>query len=235
MKIIPVIDLLNGQVVHAKRGDRQNYLPIQSSLCGSSKPEDVLHALLELYPFDTVYIADINAIQNNGDHFELVTALKKRHHGIDIWLDAGFDSVSKIELAKAFISVLGTESISDISHYQALKEACGQQPILSLDFKAGVFQGPEQLIENAAFWPENVIVMTLNKVGSDAGPDMAQLDAIQKIAMNNNIYAAGGVRGFADLQQLKGMHIHSVLVASALHAGLITHAQISEIVSSAQN
>ena len=51
MQIIPVIDLLNGVVVHAQRGDRKNYQPIQSALTTSHQPLDIVAALLEIYPF----------------------------------------------------------------------------------------------------------------------------------------------------------------------------------------
>ena len=40
MKLIPVIDLKAGEVVHARRGDRDNYRPIVSPLCRGSRPED---------------------------------------------------------------------------------------------------------------------------------------------------------------------------------------------------
>jgi len=230
MNIIPVIDLMNGQVVHARHGDRQNYLPIQSSPCKSSQPHDVLDALLELYPFDSLYIADINAIQKNGHHFELIENLQKTHPDIDIWLDAGFDSKENIQKA-SFSVVLGSESLTSMAHYKALNSASEHSPILSLDFKDGAFHGPLELFEIADYWPQRVITMTLNKVGSSTGPDIAQLRAVKELAPRRQIYAAGGIRGFDDLLQLKTMGINGVLVASALHAGLLSSSQISEIIS----
>jgi len=228
MHIIPVIDLLNGQVVHAKRGDRQNYLPIQSSLCPSSEPRHVLNALLELYPFNCVYIADINAIQKNGDHFELVNDLKKAYPEIDFWLDAGFDSIAGIQRASGLSIVLGTESLRDLAHYRELSKACDRH-ILSLDFKAGTFSGPQELLETSDFWPEKIIAMSLSKVGSNSGPDIEQLLSLQKMALRQKIHAAGGVRDFEDLKQLNRMQVHGALIASALHAGKINPAQISEL------
>ena len=34
--LVPVVDLLAGQVVHARRGERSRYQPIQSPLCPGS-------------------------------------------------------------------------------------------------------------------------------------------------------------------------------------------------------
>ena len=72
MEIIPVIDLMHGQVVHARMGQRQHYQPIQSLLCSSSAPIDVVSALLELYPFERMYIADLDAITGQGDHLATI-------------------------------------------------------------------------------------------------------------------------------------------------------------------
>jgi phosphoribosylformimino-5-aminoimidazole carboxamide ribotide isomerase len=68
VKLIPVVDLLNGEVVHARKGQRSHYLPLQSSLCQGTQPETVVGALLDLYPFRTLYIADLDAIQRRGSH-----------------------------------------------------------------------------------------------------------------------------------------------------------------------
>ena len=228
MKIIPVIDLLGGQVVHAKRGDRQHYLPISSSLCKTSQPLDVLNGLLELYPFDCIYIADINAIQKNGHHIELVQHLKSVHPEIDFWLDAGFDSVEAISDATNLNIVLGSESISSLDHYQQLAEATRNQHVLSLDFKHGEFHGPKALLASSELWPERVIVMSLNKVGSNSGPDIEQLAAIRELAESHSIYAAGGVRNADDLIVLKELNLNGVLVASALHNGKLDRASLLE-------
>ena len=49
--VVPVIDLMGGQVVHARRGDRSNYRPLESALARSSDPLEVVRALLAAAPF----------------------------------------------------------------------------------------------------------------------------------------------------------------------------------------
>ena len=66
--------------------------------------------------------------------------------------------------------------------------------MLSLDFRGDAFQGPQEILTDPALWPRRVIVMTLARVGSGAGPDLARLAAIGSIAGGREIYAAGGVR-----------------------------------------
>src|SRR4051812_46858044 len=116
MEIIPVIDLMHGQVVHAKQGQRQNYLPLQSILCNGSAPLYVVKALLELYPFTTVYIADIDAIQGVGNHFELITAMITKFPHINFWIDNGVRQAHEISVhINNFYPVIGTENIENLA------------------------------------------------------------------------------------------------------------------------
>lgn len=229
LQIIPVIDLLDGQVVHAKHGNRANYQPIQSQLCPTSEPMAMVDAIMRLYPFAYLYIADLNAIQNTGHHQETIAAIKQRYPQLKLWVDAGFKDIASITYYRrlAIQVVLGTESLQDLAHYQQLLEACDNHAVLSLDFKAGQYQGPAALIQSAALWPAYLIVMTLNKVGSQAGPDIAQLQAIKRLAethrsSSTHIFAAGGVRHDTDLLDLQSLGVAGALVASALHAQEIT-------------
>jgi len=229
MNVIPVIDLLHGQVVHAKLGDRKHYLPIQSGLCAGSDPITMVEALLQLYPFTRLYIADLDAIQAVGGHHMVVADISTRYPQLEIWLDAGFKSNEAIQGWQGcrIRPVLGTESLSDLSHYQQLAQSCRQRHVLSLDFKAKQYQGPRELIESCEHWPPDVICMTLSQVGSQAGPDIAQLAKLKTLSNTHAIYAAGGIRNKEDLQQLTQNGIHGALVASALHAGTIGHAELS--------
>ncbi len=63
MQIIPVIDIKNGVVVHARAGDRASYRPIETPLASSAEPLAVIEGLLSLFPFDTLYLADLDGIE----------------------------------------------------------------------------------------------------------------------------------------------------------------------------
>ena len=231
MNIIPVLDLMNGQVVHAKHGNRHQYLPIKSVLTNSSDPLDVAQALLALYPFKQLYIADINAIQKNGNHADTILEISAKFPALIIWLDAGLDEADTFHnwQNKNIKVVLGSESLKGLSQYHALLSASQHLAILSLDYKDDVFQGTPELISSPNLWPGNVILMTLNKVGSDAGPDLQKLSAIKKLSAQSSIYAAGGIRNSADLESLLALGIDGALVASALHNGALSHQQIKQL------
>lgn len=227
MQIIPVIDLKDGEVVHARLGDRQQYQPIKSSLCKSSDIFDVINAFLTLYPFDIIYIADLNALSKNGDHHILLDEVLNHFSNITFWIDAGFNQPYKLFRQINYLPVTGSESCQDknLSDIKAINEKF----ILSLDFSLTQPLGPKELFENPEFWPKQIIIMSLGRVGSNTGPEQ---DTLQNYCNNypeQNFIAAGGIRNSADLILLKKMGITHSLVASALHSGTISEKNIKNI------
>ncbi len=236
MQIIPVIDLLNGVVVHAKRGQRQHYQPIQSQLTASSAPLDIVAALLQLYPFQTLYIADLDAICGTGNNVSVVEAISQAHPQLTIWLDCGIAQMNAraLYLGKQIRPVVGSENIASLQDYRAISYACQSKHVLSLDYSATSAMGISELHESARFWPDDTICMTLNVVGSAEGADMHRLNEIMRL--NNarktpsRIYAAGGVRGLDDLQALASMRVAGALVATALHQQQISGTDLESLI-----
>jgi phosphoribosylformimino-5-aminoimidazole carboxamide ribotide isomerase len=235
MLLIPVIDLLQGQVVHARRGEREHYLPILSSLCAGSDACDIVSALLALHPFSHLYIADLDAIQNKGNNINIINKLHNLFPQLALWLDAGISSVANYEpLAAQQLGrvVVGSETLQDLSLLSISREnkLARTAPILSLDFFGDGFRGETLLQHNPTLWPDDVIVMTLARVGASSGPDFERLAQLMQLAQQTSpgkhIYAAGGVRDRADLYRLRDMGVTGALVASALHDGRITHADL---------
>lgn len=231
MHLIPVIDLLDNQVVHAKRGQREHYQAIQSSLCNSSAPIDIIAALLELYPFTTLYIADLNAIQKRGNHMQMIARIQQKFPNLSIWLDAGITNISDLSIWKNINThwVIGTESLISIHDYTQLKQTLHSKFTLSLDFNKDGYKGPIELLRQTSLWPQQVIAMTLTLVGSGEGADMKRLTSIIKQAPSIKLYAAGGIRNILDLNALSANHVHGALVASALHHGQITRQSLETL------
>jgi phosphoribosylformimino-5-aminoimidazole carboxamide ribotide isomerase len=221
MKIIPVIDLLGGQVVHAVKGQRANYQPLKSTLCSSCEPVDVANALLRHTHSETLYIADLDALIENKPQTQLIDTLQaKLPHGIELWLDSGHPP--PIETRSGLTPVIGSESLNRDT-WAALKSRPAKNWILSLDFFNGVPKGYARLLTQPEFWPDRVIVMSLDHVGSFNGPDWSRLENILALAPAHcGIIAAGGIRHQADILRLSTMGVSAVLAASALHAGVIS-------------
>jgi phosphoribosylformimino-5-aminoimidazole carboxamide ribotide isomerase len=234
LHVIPVIDLKQGQVVHAKHGQRALYQPIDSVLCASSEPLRIVEGLLKLYPFRTIYMADIDAITNTGNHFEQIELLSGMYPHITWWIDCGIRNVNAQLLYAPqpnIRAVLGSENIHTLQDYRAMSYAYESRHVLSLDKLDSAELGAAELHHTGLYWPDDAICMTLNNVGGNAGPDIARLQTLMQLnharKKRANIFAAGGVRNNDDLLQLKQLGMAGVLVASALHSGEITTQQLS--------
>jgi len=223
LHIIPVIDLLNGHVVHAKQGHRAHYLPIASQLTTSTKPIDIVKAFMTVYSFNTLYIADLNAIQNLENsaraHHKIIEDIHTIFPKLNIWIDAGINTVEKAkEWDYPYTTiVLGSESFASITQYKTLIAKLNKPYILSLDYLAQGFTGPLELLTSNQYWPKHIIVMTLTKVGANKGGDLQTISNLRAKATTHHIYAAGGIRNINDLQLLEQQQIHGTLLASALH------------------
>lgn len=224
MKIIPVLDLKNGLVVHAQQGRRDHYRPINTPLTASADVFDVVAAFLSLYPFDTFYIADLDAITGTGNHNPLIENLQIAHPELAFWLDQGYRANPQ-NLGKHW-PVLGTESYGD----NRLDELArfGKGFILSLDYLPDALP-TGKLFTDSTWWPEQVIIMTLAKVGSQSGPDFDKLAEYVRRYPEKKFIAAGGIRSAEDMLRLSEIGVTRALVASGLHSGAITARDIAEL------
>lgn len=214
MKLIPVLDLKGGVVVAARGGNRGDYRPLVSPLCNSSRPEAVASALLALHPFDALYIADLDAIGGGATLLPVIQSIHRAHPAIELWVDSGLRDLDRI--APIARPVLGTESIEGSAQLAELIRTL-PDPVLSLDFRDDRPLGPAAIHEQSELWPEEVIVMTLARVGTGTGPDLPLLERLRRASPTTRFCAAGGVRGATDLRRLRDLGVAGALVSTLLH------------------
>lgn len=219
MQIIPVIDLMEGQVVHAKCGDRAHYQPIESQLCEGSKPSDIIAALLERAPFKTIYCADLDALMGKGNQDDLLSRLQQIYPDLVFWIDQGLPEVQMSQAINRQI-VIGSESLSESN--MTILQSLRKDYILSLDFMNETLLGAQSILEDSSLWPEKIILMSLSHVGSLQGPDFERLKNFRKRWPDKFIIAAGGVRHVDDLKHLEDLGLSGVLLASALHSDALS-------------
>jgi len=231
LKVIPVIDILNGEVVHAVRGRRQEYQPLQSILCKSTKPLEVAKAFKTL-GFSELYIADLDAITRGHVNFQALNRVADKT-GLKLMVDAG---VADLEAAEKLIDsgvskiIIGTETLQNKNFVEeAVRILENHRVIVSLDFKGDKvlvklgFNGcrdPMCLVrEFKGMGVSAFIVLDLARVGSCEGVNS---DFLQKTLEENvDVYVGGGVRDIDDLIWLRNLGVSGALVATALHSGKI--------------
>jgi len=224
MTIIPVVDLLHGRVVRAVRGQRADYQPIVSALCDSSEPAEVARIVCDHCASPVLYVADLDAIQGGAVQLAALRQVLDALPGLTLWLDAGFaDASAAAAVAQALqlppgsqsrlVPVFGSESLQSAAALAALPVGA----VLSLDRRDGQRLDPAGCWDLPALWPAQVIVMTLERVGADSGPDLDTLAAVAARRPGVQLIGAGGVRNAGDVAAATAAGAQAWLVASALH------------------
>ena len=232
MKIVPVLDILDGVAVHAVKGRRKDYKPLKSVLSKSADPLEVATAFQKL-GFREIYVANLNAITGNCDNFSVVERVAQTT-GLQLMVDAGVNNVKKAkELIQHGASkvIIGTETLTSIGFVEEAIHTLGpRRVILSLDLKSGHLLS--KLDPRESFNPIDLlgvfqrmgltqaILLDLARVGSQEGADVALLKKVLD-AVDLEVFVGGGVRDICDMVQLKELGVFGVLLATALHSGRI--------------
>ena len=225
-RIIPVLDLMEGRVVRGKGGERHGYRPIVSALCRSSDPLTVAQVLLDHCAACELYVADLDALTGGAPQAallrELLRTLPER---TELWVDGGFgDPDAAAALINAVgpagsrvVPVYGSESVCSRAALARCFDRGNANAVLSLDRKGGERLDPAGCWDVPELWPQRLVVMTLERVGSGQGPDLQVLEQVRHRAPSATLVGAGGLRSMADLQRAGEAGAAAWLVASALH------------------
>ena len=217
MKLIPAIDLMGGIVVQAQGGIRQKYRPLHTKLFPHACAVKVIQTLLKLLDINIIYLADLDAINKQGNHHQLIAELCRRFPKIEFLLDAGIGNYAEfasLKLPQSIVRIVGTETLREDLHRFA-----GERYILSLDFKNGQLIGHDVLAQ-IQHWPPRIIALCLDRIGSHSGVDIACLKQLRS-CYQGEIYAGGGIRSQDDLDTLSKMGIRGALTAYAIYNGIL--------------
>ncbi|MFM1802611.1 MAG: hypothetical protein RJA81_1963 [Planctomycetota bacterium] len=247
MNVIPVIDILNGRCVAAKQGLRDHYEILKSQLCDQAdSPLSLALAYRDLFGFEEVYIADLDAILYRRPNLIAIQSILKA--GFKVWVDPG---IRDIEDLHPWLSlgihtlILGLESLKGP---QQLERVCFDfseeldRFLLSVDMKQG-----QLLLPEGSGWPEGIsvpeivnrsltmgiqrfLLLDLALVGTGGGPIEASFvtSLIQGASRNPEIWLGGGVRDMNCLRQIERLPVKGVLVGTALHSGNIIPSHLME-------
>ena len=222
MRCIFVLDIFNGAVVHAVRGERSLYEPIDrySRIVSSSDPFGVLK---EIRPKE-VYVADLNLLTGSGDNLAAIADISRTAKTM---ADIGITLADDMDyLPKGITPVLGTETAS----MNLIDEAVLQRDIVvSIDMnrRKVITRDPElmlaplEVIRRLNGIPiDGVILLELDRVGTSLGLDTDFLEKAVSVS-DHPLILGGGVKGVEDLQTLEDLGFRGALVATAVHNGKI--------------
>src|SRR5262249_17877734 len=124
MHVIPVIDVRLGKAVRAIRGNRAQYRPIETRLAAGCDPVGLALGYCALYPFRTIYIADLDGIEGRGRNDAILDRLGAALPDVEFWIDDGSAALAAAEGLLRRLNcalVIGSESLARLNDLHALK------------------------------------------------------------------------------------------------------------------
>lgn len=219
IEIIPVLDIMNGVVVHAVSGERDEYKPLSNSVITDlPSPSNILNALKKLN-CRRIYIADIDAIIGRGSNESIIDLALS--HGFNVLADIGRKGLEKKD-SNNISYVIGTEYIVYPNELQLLSNR-----VVSLDIKNryAIFRNAELGIAQAAqticqYNIKSLIVLRLDLVGTLLGLDIDTIRFVKNIC-RVEIGVGGGLKNIEEINILKKIGVRYILVATAIHKGIV--------------
>lgn len=228
--------------MHARRGVRDEYRPVDSALL-PGRPGDAVglaRSYRDTLAAEHCYVADLDAIQGGDPQWDLIEALASpdRGFGTGLLVDAGLTSpaqVGRLLEAGAETLVAGLETLPGFAELAAIVREAGETKVVfSLDLIDGmpVRRRTGRIATQEAVALElgaraadagcrALLVLDLSTVGSEAGPgNLELLDALKRM-LGLPLYTGGGVRSAEDLRVLESVGCDAALVGTALHSGAI--------------
>ncbi|MHA1491266.1 MAG: HisA/HisF-related TIM barrel protein [Promethearchaeota archaeon] len=232
-KIIPVIDILNSEAVHAIKGDRIKYKPLKSKLINSSNPVKIINILDQKFNFKEFYIADLDAIINKNPNLDLLLKILKISN-IKIMIDPGISNKADIKIYSKFKInklILGLETIKKYSVItKALKILSENKIIVSVDMYNGKIisnlkkmkpQDPLKVINTLKkLGIKELILLDLFRVGQKMGGIPPLYLKIREI-FDGDILVGGGIKDLTDITLYKEKMFSGILIATALYDGTL--------------
>ena len=205
MRIIPVLDLMDGQVVQAVRGERNTYQPIKSILTPETNPIAVAQALQAETDCREFYIADLDALQGKGDHQDVIRQLAAEVKA-DFWVDSGITRTASAlkALSKGSIHVIVcSETLQDPEFLtDPGDDLFSERLLFSIDIVKGKVLAKSSSLKDLdpltamdylslRGW-SRFILLTLDRVGTGAGFDWPLLKAARGRFPELTLITGGG-------------------------------------------
>ncbi|WP_338488072.1 HisA/HisF-related TIM barrel protein [Ruoffia tabacinasalis] len=222
MKIIPAIDLIDGQSVRLSQGDYDEKIIMPKT------PQEAVMYYSQFPQVSRIHVVDlIGAAEQESVEAPLIGQIKKLTN-IPLELGGGLRSLETIELYDDLgidYFILGSRAILDVPWLIDVVEKYPGRIFVGIDARGediyvnGWEENSQRQIEEYVKEIESlnlagIIYTDINKDGMEQGPN------VNRTAQLNNstrhlVVASGGVRGQADLKQLEAAGITEAIVGKA--------------------
>ena len=236
MKIIPAIDLMDGQVVRLYKGDpKQKTVYSNDPLSIAKKWQDA--------GADMLHIVDLDATIGTGSNLDLIEKITKEL-SIPVEVAGGLRSEEIIDRAISFSSrvVIGTLAFKDKELLQQIAKKYNYSKIvISVDHIDGsiVTHGWQEstktplldaIIEFVDMGFTEFLLTNVSKDGTMEGPDLEYLEKACNI-QNANVIASGGISNIDDVSDVQTKNAFAVILGKALYENKISIEEAKQLVN----
>ncbi|MBA3893914.1 MAG: hisA/hisF family protein [Gemmatimonadales bacterium] len=248
MQLIPVIDLARGVAVQARAGDRARYRPVESALTpgAAGDPLALAQAYRDIVGARECYVADLDAIQGGAVQQVAWRGLAAGASPCGLWVDAGIGDATRALVVLALGAarvVVGLETLRALDDLEGIVAAARpERVVFSLDLRLGrpvlhpsglgegiaptVVEIAERAVQAGV---RTLLVLDVGRVGTGLGVDLALLEELRRRFPSERLLAGGGVGARSDLDRIRETGCDGVLVATALHTGLVCAGDVAAL------
>jgi phosphoribosylformimino-5-aminoimidazole carboxamide ribotide isomerase len=239
MKIIPAIDLMDGNVVRLYKGDPKNKTiysnnPVETAKNWESAGADILH------------VVDLDATLGSGENTKIIQEISK-NVSIPLEVAGGLRSEEKISEVLDFSSraVIGTiamqlkESEQENILSDFIQTFGNERIVISIDHLDGkivthgwqnntgvdLYEATNDFVK---YGFTEFLTTNVSKDGTLEGPDIESLTKICQIS-NCNVIASGGISKIQDIKDVKKINPFGVILGKALYEGLVSIEEAKKI------
>jgi phosphoribosylformimino-5-aminoimidazole carboxamide ribotide isomerase len=235
MKIIPAIDVLDGNIVRLTAGDynqKTTYSVTLSEMLSEYRAQGIGH----------IHIIDLNGAKGDNSNEQFIFESVK-NNPLQIQLGGGIRSVEKVKKLLdngIFRVIIGTVSVTDNTFLEKLKDQVKlEQVILAIDVLDEVimFNGwreaaPVKLydfIQHSLGLGYNRFLCTdISKDGKLGGSSTALYRKILQKFTSLALIASGGVGSMKDVEELSDTGVESVVAGKAIYEKKISIQEVAE-------
>ena len=216
MEIIPVLDLLDDQVVKATKGNRSHYRPIDKKIYNTTDPISIVSQIVSKYQPTTIYVADLSAIIKGKVNHSFFQLLFEKFQNVNFWIDTGLNNIKLVKNYSNYFPIFCSENSKG---FELLSNKYSNH-ICSLDFK-GRLLGAKQLHRFSPSLPKKIILMDLLRIGSNSKPNFHLLKNFIRKNDDHQYYVAGGIKSLLDIKKSEQLGATGVLVSTIIHRNVL--------------
>ena len=235
MRILPAIDLKNGQCVRLQKGDYDTVHKVAEDAVETARGFLAAGASL-------IHMVDLDGAKDGSQRNYDVVRRVLRDAGAAVELGGGIRTMEDIDVVLALgVSrvVIGSAAIQNPPFVREAVRKYGDKIAVGIDARGGTVRTEGWVRDSGVdyisfakrmeqYGVKTIICTDIEKDGMLGGPSFDQLGALRQ-AVGCGIVASGGVSTLDDIRKLKALGIDEAIAGKAVYAGTLDLAEAIRI------